>query len=508
MRHEFEFLPYRSVQSCRPSPLFSLYRNRSSSMSMHHRSHDIHVDLDVEHTLDDVWLPKSDIIQLRLGSGGGAGGCQVELVLRSGADALYEYYPFSVWVFAKGAAQAIAEFDGPLQERRVCFRADAPTKYIALRVETELGAIPKNVGLGLDVRETAVGLSRILVRPLGLKPKTHRLLGCAPNSLSLRPFPSTPPNREESRSQLKYLGPSINSPEPIFVVGSYRSATSALTWAIGQHPDVFPLDETNWLGPLALGAAGAFRMASIADRNMPATFDIDENEFLGVIANAIDDLCKRSTHQRQLSDLLKRASDKDPGYDPRFRRLRSRFSPKRRWVDGTPEYSGYIPLIAKLFPKAKFIALLRDPHLVVRSLLNFDAPVAESMTSDKALAIWEYMTRRCVEGAAMLGLERMRIVATEELVKDPVKTMAAVWRFLSLPDFGPAAGVFDVRVNSSFAGDNPSSSPEILSPRHAEIYTRLLAGEPFDALPWESTFSTDASHIDTLLKRSLAILTD
>jgi len=40
--------------------------------------------------------------------------------------------------------------------------------------------------------------------------------------------------------------------EPIFVIGSYRSGTSILTWSLGQHSNIFPLEETNWIYKLGV----------------------------------------------------------------------------------------------------------------------------------------------------------------------------------------------------------------------------------------------------------------
>src|SRR5689334_9241423 len=40
--------------------------------------------------------------------------------------------------------------------------------------------------------------------------------------------------------------------EPIFVIGSYRSGTSILTWSLGQHFNIFPLEETNWIYKLGV----------------------------------------------------------------------------------------------------------------------------------------------------------------------------------------------------------------------------------------------------------------
>ena len=41
---------------------------------------------------------------------------------------------------------------------------------------------------------------------------------------------------------------------PIFVVGSPRSGTSILTWCLGQHPNIIPLEESGWMGDFAIEA--------------------------------------------------------------------------------------------------------------------------------------------------------------------------------------------------------------------------------------------------------------
>ena len=50
--------------------------------------------------------------------------------------------------------------------------------------------------------------------------------------------------------------------KPIFVVGSPRSGTSILTWCIGQHPNILPQEESNWLGPFAVDAAVGYQRGS------------------------------------------------------------------------------------------------------------------------------------------------------------------------------------------------------------------------------------------------------
>ena len=44
-----------------------------------------------------------------------------------------------------------------------------------------------------------------------------------------------------------------------------------------------------------------------------------------------------------------------------FRLVRSHGDPKLRWVDGTPENSHYVYSLNMLFPKSKFIHIVRNP---------------------------------------------------------------------------------------------------------------------------------------------------
>src|SRR5258707_13348198 len=37
--------------------------------------------------------------------------------------------------------------------------------------------------------------------------------------------------------------------KPILIVGAPRSGTSILAWCLGQHPNILPQEESNWLGP-------------------------------------------------------------------------------------------------------------------------------------------------------------------------------------------------------------------------------------------------------------------
>lgn len=46
--------------------------------------------------------------------------------------------------------------------------------------------------------------------------------------------------------------------KPIFIVSSGRLGSTILTLCVGQHPNVIPLKESDWLGPFAVDATVAF----------------------------------------------------------------------------------------------------------------------------------------------------------------------------------------------------------------------------------------------------------
>src|SRR5438128_12210027 len=139
--------------------------------------------------------------------------------------------------------------------------------------------------------------------------------------------------------------------KPIFVVGSPRSGTTVLTWCLGQHPNIFPVPESNWMGDFAVNAAIGYQIgAARGDRSILSAMDIREDEFLAAFGRSINHLILR--HRK---DLERKRKEKRGAY-PRAVGVASAASePNRRWVDGTPEYSFYICGLRKLFPDALFV---------------------------------------------------------------------------------------------------------------------------------------------------------
>src|SRR5262245_34702312 len=128
--------------------------------------------------------------------------------------------------------------------------------------------------------------------------------------------------------------------KPMFVVGSPRSGTSILTWCLGQHPNIFPVPESSWMGDFGLAIDLSYRIGTgRGDRSILSAMGISREEFFASFGRGINNLIL--SHRPDL-DRKRKMTDSASG-------------PKRRWVDGTPEYSLHIYALRQLFPDAMFI---------------------------------------------------------------------------------------------------------------------------------------------------------
>ena len=112
-------------------------------------------------------------------------------------------------------------------------------------------------------------------------------------------------------------------PRPVFIVGSPRSGTSVCTWALGQHSNILPLEETVWLPRVAvdLGVAHAVG-SSRGERSHLSASGITREEMCATVGRALNKLV--ISHRTVTSTA--------EGHDA-FQLTRSGADPTRRWVD-------------------------------------------------------------------------------------------------------------------------------------------------------------------------------
>lgn len=106
------------------------------------------------------------------------------------------------------------------------------------------------------------------------------------------------------------------------------------------------------------------------------------------------------------------------------------------WGDKTPVYMGEVPLLAEVFPHARFIHIVRDPRDCVLS--------SEDAWGNSALRTaqeWANRTRACRAAGMALGAERYLELRYEDLIGDVTTELGRLFGFLGVPT--PAdAGTF------------------------------------------------------------------
>jgi hypothetical protein len=259
---------------------------------------------------------------------------------------------------------------------------------------------------------------------------------------------------------------------PIFVVGSPRSGTSILTWCLGQHPNIFAVPESNWMGDFVVNAAVVHQIgAARGHLSILSAMNISRDELLANLGRAINDLIL--SHR---SDLEKtRAAI--PSL-PEFMRRPIRET-RMRWVDGTPEYSLHIYALRKLFPEAVFIHVLRDVGDVVRSMLNLHrlAGVQLVANEEEAYRYWLRTVKACAQAEQAYGSKVVRRFAYDALIDQPESVIRSMLDFIGEPFCARCLDPLSCQINSSdvppdFVTQDPATDGRIVE-EATKLYAEL-----------------------------------
>jgi len=208
----------------------------------------------------------------------------------------------------------------------------------------------------------------------------------------------------------------------VFIVGSPRSGTSVLSWALARHPNFWTSAESDYL----LELYGGGHLHEVYKR----AFGRPDGGWL----------------KRQNVSFEEFAAQMGLGAE----RLYDSRSKGRRWVDATPGHTLMIDDLMRLFPEARFLHILRDGRAVVNSMVSSDFDI--DWASDFALACrtWVHYAQLGHE-AARAHADRVLEVRQEQLVAEPHLELARVFEFLDEQSCERSVELLlTQRVNSSY----------------------------------------------------------
>ncbi len=98
------------------------------------------------------------------------------------------------------------------------------------------------------------------------------------------------------------------------------------------------------------------------------------------------------------------------------------------WGDKTPAYLTELPLLAALYPRARFVHIVRDPRDCALSSLD-----AWGSTPVRTAQEWADRVRTCRAAGARLGPARFHELRYEDLLSDVRGRLGALFEFLGVP---------------------------------------------------------------------------
>ena len=208
---------------------------------------------------------------------------------------------------------------------------------------------------------------------------------------------------------------------PVFVVGFARSGTTLCQRLVCEHLGVPTLPETHFFerldnyhpGSHTMSAEGATGLLNELAGLLPVDLDRDR-DLLAQDPVKIRDLFLRLVAEQLGSRTL---------------------AAKGRWLEKTPLHAMYMGRIAKMFPRAQFICMVRNPEMAFASRRELNEPGkgwGEAWRPIEALcAEWRGLmthVRQFADGAP----NKVLFVRLEDLSARPARELGRITRFLEL----------------------------------------------------------------------------
>jgi Sulfotransferase family len=215
----------------------------------------------------------------------------------------------------------------------------------------------------------------------------------------------------------------------LFMVGCPRSGTTLLRRLVDAHPFVAVIDETRWIASYFERRAGLTPEGMVTPELVPRLLEYDRFAKSGIGREDLEDLMPSG-------EPISYATFVTGVFD-----LYGRIQGKSLVGDKTPRYARKIPTLHGLWPKTKFVHLIRDGRDVCLSILNWKKAQKsigrfESWREDPVTATalwWELHLHLARESGTPLGPALYHEVRYESLVSDPAEECSKLCEFLGIP---------------------------------------------------------------------------
>ncbi len=285
-----------------------------------------------------------------------------------------------------------------------------------------------------------------------------------------------------------------------FIIGSARSGTTLLRLILNAHPEVAVPPESRFITELWKGqdeiSVDEF-LTALGGHRLFRVWNIDVADVRREIGEA---------------ERVPYADAVEAAY-----RAWARVKHKSCWGDKTPRYIENIPLLAQLWPEAKFVHQIRDGRNVVLSYA--DVPFGPK-TLGKAADLWsQRVTAGLVEGRK-LGSGRYLEIRYEEFVADPAGKAKTLCDFLGI-EFDSDMLDYAEKARTDILPRAARYNPHVAEPprtslrawenqmpdSHIEMF-EAIAGDVLDMLEYPRRFpqpSARAKVLATLSRTGLPI---
>jgi hypothetical protein len=216
---------------------------------------------------------------------------------------------------------------------------------------------------------------------------------------------------------------------PFFLVGNPRSGTKMLRELLNASPDLWMSEiESHFIPKFTraiarygdLGRRDAFDRLTAALRGTRAFWQW-EHRGVEVPDDEWWEACPRHDWPGVVAGLFRCVHRREAPHPPKP-------WDEIVWGDKTPAYMREIPLLAALFPGARFVHIVRDPRDCVLSTES-----AWGNTPLRTAHEWADRTRRCRDAGRTLGAARFLELRYEDLTDDVRAELGRIFDFLSVP---------------------------------------------------------------------------